>query len=157
LSTSLQSLFVILKCSESLFSAIYSNRYCSAALACLRQYVLTLISMDRCRDSLYGQQSAPASRHVLDRPFQPIVPWSVHTLQNNEVSIHRASPAHHLHWLAIDRARKKTIDILCCSTSNLFMTMNDMAGEQFYEKNIGLVLVLSLGLELVTVLVLWWI
>jgi len=71
LSTSVQSLFVILKCSESLFSAICSNRYCRAVPACLHQYVLTLISMKICRDSLYGQQSAPASRHVLDRPVQP--------------------------------------------------------------------------------------
>jgi len=48
------------------------------------------------------------------------------------VSIHRASPAHALHWLAIHGARKRLV-ILCCTTSDLFMTMNDMADEQFYE------------------------
>jgi len=31
-------------------------------------------------------------------------------------------------------ARKKTTVILCCTTSGLLMTMNDMAGKQFYEK-----------------------
>ena len=50
------------------------------------------------------------------------------------MSIHRASPAHAQHWLAIHRARLPIV-IACCTTSGLFMTMNDMAGEQFYVKH----------------------
>jgi len=48
-----------------------------------------------------------------------------------------ASRAHALHWLAIHRARKKTIVILCCTIFGPFMTV------------LGLVLVLGLGLVIV--------
>jgi len=49
LSTSVQSLFLILKCSVNhLFSClIYSNRYCTAVQACLCQHVPALINLDR--------------------------------------------------------------------------------------------------------------
>jgi len=49
-------LYTILQCSESfILCLILSNRYCNAVLFCLRQHVLALMSVDRCRDSLYGQ------------------------------------------------------------------------------------------------------
>jgi len=52
--------FLHLKCSESfILCLIYSNRYCNAVPACLHQHVPALISIDRCRDSLYGQQCCP--------------------------------------------------------------------------------------------------
>ena len=54
-----------------------------------------------------------------------------------EVSIHRA---YALHWLAIHRARKRNIVILCSTTSSLLLTMNNIAGEHFCEKTaLGLV------------------
>ena len=54
-----------------------------------------------------------------------------------EVSIHRA---YALHWLAIHRARKRTIAILCSTISSLLLTMNNIVGEHFCEKTaLGLV------------------
>jgi len=57
------------------------------------------------------------------------------SITNYGVCRHRASgtPAHALHWLAIHKAKKTTI--LRCTTSDLFLTMNDMVGGQFYKKN----------------------
>jgi len=74
LSTSIQSLFLILKYSESFTeSFVYSNRYRSAVLTCLREHVPALISMDRCCDSLCGQLCCPGIcpgvLACLDRPL----------------------------------------------------------------------------------------
>ena len=75
----------ILQCSESfIFCLILSNRYCSAVLACLRQHVLALVSVDRCQDNLYGQQSCPG---ICSAPLCPgmfyVDPYKIISITNN--------------------------------------------------------------------------
>jgi len=71
-STSVQSLFLLLKCLNHLFSClIYSS---NAVPVCLRQHILALISMDWTDAGTTSTASSAvpasvlASRHVLDRP-----------------------------------------------------------------------------------------
>jgi len=47
---------------------MYSNRYCNAVPACLRQHAPALIIVADAVTASTASSAVPASRHVLDRP-----------------------------------------------------------------------------------------